>query len=289
MNVRHAVKDRALFAAAGVLACVAGVALAQTAAPVVPPAPSEPAVQPPAPVPAISGPAEVAAPAPVAAAAAPVAPEPAVSDAPAKAALKAGSDASAAGDIPGAVAAWRQAVELAPPGEAGERIVADAARRLGFAAYELRNPRGAEPFFAAEAVLMRRMYFSGRASARAFSDAVGRWASATGLMGRSNESAALVFYAQEIKARAQAAASAEALNRDAESPADQIGPVRVNVGEFCATGREPLLKDRVSCEDEAGARSEALSLQARQIRASAPPPPSKEEREAKAAKAKKGG
>jgi hypothetical protein len=99
-----------------------------------------------------------------------------------------------------------------------------------------------------------------------------------------------VFYAQEIKARAQAEVSAQLLNRDASNAADSVSGVRVATSGLCVVGRDPILKDRVSCDDEAGARGEALSMQARQIRASAPPPPSKEEREAKAAKAKaKGG
>lgn len=267
-------KERRLFVIAGAFAGLAGIALAQdgsrpASGPVALPAPVTPPV------------AET----PVAAPEAPAAP---VSDAAALAAMAQAAQASAAGDARGAERAWREALTLAPIGDAGDKIAADAAKRLGFSAIERRDPRGAETFFAAEAVILRRMHFAGRASARAFSDAVGRWASATGSMGRSNESAALVFYAQEIRARAQAAASAEALNRDAKSLADQVGPVRVSVGELCAVGRDGVLKDRVTCDDEAGARAEALSLQARQIRASAPPPPTKEEREAKA-KAKKGG
>jgi hypothetical protein len=221
--------------------------------------------------------------------AAPV-PAPVVTDEAARAAFKTGIEANTAGNLPAAEAAFRQAITLAPAGETGDSVAMDAAKRLGFLAFERRDPRGAETFFGAEAVLARRLYFSNKISARGFADAVGRFASATGAMGRSGDSAALVFYAQEIKARAQAEASAQALNRDANNAADSISGVRVASTGLCVVGRDPILKDRVSCDDEAGARGEALSMQARQIRASAPPPPSKEEREAKAAKAKgKGG
>lgn len=213
-----------------------------------------------------------------------------VTDEAARAAFKAGIDANAAGDLRAADAAFRRAITLAPAGEAGDAVAMDASKRLGFLAFENRDPRTAETFFGAEAVLARRLYFSAKISPRGFADAVGRFASATGAMGRSGDSAALVFYAQEIKARAQAEASAQVLNRDANSAADLVSGVRVASSDLCVVGRDPILKDRVSCDDEAGARGEALSMQARQIRASAPPPPSKEEREAKAAKAKgKGG
>jgi hypothetical protein len=217
----------------------------------------------------------------------PVAP---VSDVAARAAFQAGLDANTAGNLRAAEAAFRQVIVLAPPGEAGDGLSMDAAKRLGFLAFENRDPRTAETFFGAEAVLARRLYFSAKISPRGFADAVGRFASATGAMGRSGDSAALVFYAQEIKSRAQAEQSAQLLNRDANNAADGVSGVRVATSGLCVVGRDPILKDRVSCEDEAGARGEALSMQARQIRASAPPPPSKEEREAKAAKAKaKGG
>lgn len=225
-------------------------------------------------------------PAPPPAPAPPPPPPPVVTDEAARAAFKAGLDANSAGNLVAAEASFRQALTLAPAGEAGDAVAMDAAKRLGFLAFERRDPRTAETFFGAEAVLARRLYFSNKISARAFSDAVGRFASATGAMGRSGDSAALVFYAQEIKARAQAEASAQVLNRDANNTADGLSGVRVATSDLCVVSRDPLLKDRVSCDDEAGARGEALSLQARQIRASAPPPPTKEEREAKAAKAK---
>ncbi len=224
-----------------------------------------------------------------------VAPEPAappspVTDEAARAALKAGTAASAAGDLRQAEQAFRTALTLAPPGETGDSVALEATKRLGFLAFEKRDPRSAETFFGAEAVLARRLYFSGKISPRAFADSVQRFASATGSMGRSGESAALSFYAQEIKSRAQAEVSSQILNRDTNDPADSVGNVRVAASGLCVVGRDPILKDRVSCEDEEGARGEALALQARQIKASAPPPPTKAEREAKEAKNKgKGG
>jgi hypothetical protein len=227
---------------------------------------------------------------PVEAPVAPPAPPPVVTDEAARAAFKAGLDANTAGNLPAAEAAFRQAITLAPAGEAGDVVAMDAAKRLGFLAFERRDPRAAETFFGAEAVLARRLYFTSKISPRGFADAVGRFASATGAMGRSGDSAALVFYAQEIKSRAQAEASAQLLNRDANNAADGVSGVRVATSALCVVGRDPILRDRVSCDDEAGARGEALSMQARQIRASAPPPPTKAEREEKAAKAKaKGG
>jgi hypothetical protein len=296
-----------LFLFAGLVASLGSLALAQTApkrtvskkptpvvtAPKVPLVPkiSNPIVVPPvvtAPIveaPAVPPPTNPVPEAPVIAP-----PVVAVTDEAARAAFKAGIDANAAGNMRGAEAAFRQAIVLAPAGEAGDSISMDASKRLGFLAFENRDPRTAETFFGAEAVLARRLYFSAKISPRGFADAVGRFASATGAMGRSGDSAALVFYAQEIKARAQAEQSAQILNRDANNAADAISGVRVASSALCVVGRDPILKDRVSCDDEAGARGEALSLQARQIRASAPPPPTKEERDAKAAKTKgKGG
>jgi hypothetical protein len=244
----------------------------------------------PAPAPAPPPAAVVEALGTAAAAPAPPVPPPVVTDEAARAAFKLGLEANSAGNIPAAEAAFRQAITLAPPGEGGDAVSMDAAKRLGFLAFERRDPRSAETFFGAEAVLARRLYFSNRISPRGFADAVGRFASATGAMGRSGDSAALVFYAQEIKARAQAEVSSQLLNRDANNTADTLSGVRVATSDLCVVARDPILRDRVSCDDEAGARGEALSMQARQIRASAPPPPTKEERDAKAAKAKaKGG
>ena len=213
-----------------------------------------------------------------------------VTDEAARDSLKAGVAASATGDLRQAEQSYRAALTLAPPGEPGDTIAWEASKRLGFLAFEKRDPRSAETFFGAEAVLARRLYFSGKISPRAFADSVQRFASATGSMGRSGESAALSFYAQEIKSRAQAEVSSQLLNRDTNDPADSVGNVRVAASGLCVVGRDPILKDRVSCEDEEGARGEALALQARQIKASAPPPPTKAEREAKEAKKKaKGG
>ncbi len=217
-------------------------------------------------------------------------PPPPVTDEAARESLKAGTVAGATGDLRQAEQAYRAALTLAPPGEPGDAVAWEALKRLGFLAFEKRDPRSAETFFGAEAVLARRLYFSGKISPRAFADSVQRFASATGSMGRSGESAALSFYAQEIKSRAQAEVSSQLLNRDTNDPADSVGNVRVAASGLCVVGRDPILKDRVSCEDEEGARGEALALQARQIKASAPPPPTKAEREAKEAKNKaKGG
>jgi hypothetical protein len=228
--------------------------------------------------------AEVLAPAPIATPE-PTPPAP-ITDEAARASLRAGTAASATGDLRQAELAYRAALTLAPPGELGDAVALEATKRLGFLAFEKRDPRSAETFFGAEAVLARRLYFSGKISPRAFADSVQRFASATGSMGRSGESAALSFYAQEIKSRAQAEVSSQLLNRDTNDPADSVGNVRVAASGLCVVGRDPILKDRVSCEDEEGARGEALALQARQIKASAPPPPTKAEREAKEAKNK---
>ena len=246
----------------------------------------------PAPTPGEEGAApivEVLAPAPVATPE-PTPPPAPITDEAARASLKAGTAASATGDLRQAELAYRAALTLAPPGEPGDAVAWEASKGLGFLAFEKRDPRSAETFFGAEAVLARRLYFSGKISPRAFADSVQRFASATGSMGRSGESAALSFYAQEIKSRAQAEVSSQLLNRDTNDPADSVGNVRVAASGLCVVGRDPILKDRVSCEDEEGARGEALALQARQIKASAPPPPTKAEREAKEAKNKaKGG
>lgn len=287
------------FLFAGVAASLGSLALAQTAGqkqskskrtqrpPVVqkvnPPLPAA------APVEEVAAPVvETAAPDPV------LAPDPTppapVTDEAARDSLKAGVAASATGDLRQAEQSYRAALTLAPLGEPGDTIAWEASKRLGFLAFEKRDPRSAETFFGAEAVLARRLYFSGKISPRAFADSVQRFASATGSMGRSGESAALSFYAQEIKSRAQAEVSSQLLNRDTNDPADSVGNVRVAASGLCVVGRDPILKDRVSCEDEEGARGEALALQARQIKASAPPPPTKAEREAKEAKKKaKGG
>ena len=304
-----------LFVLAGIFASMTSIALAQTATvrankakmtatttsakpvvtkPIVPKPTTQ--LKPPVPVP-VSSVVPAAPSVPVTVTALTATSEPVVSvpivapnDEAARAAFRAGLESNAAGNLRAADAAFRQAIILAPAGEIGDAVSMEASKRLGFLAFENRDPRTAETFFGAEAVLARRLYFTAKISPRGFADAVGRFASATGAMGRSGDSAALVFYAQEIKARAQAEQSAQLLNRDSNNAADTISGVRVATSGLCVVGRDPILRDRVSCDDEAGARGEALSLQARQIRASAPPPPSKAEREAKAAKAKaKGG
>ncbi len=294
------VSKTTLFLCAGMAASLGSLALAQTAGqkhtkskrtqrppvvqkvapPVATPTPA-PTVEVVAPVVEVVAPVSTPEPAP---------PPPPVTDEAARESLKVGTAASATGDLRQAEQAFRAALTLAPPGEAGDPIAWEASKRLGFLAFEKRDPRSAETFFGAEAVLARRLYFSGKISPRAFADSVQRFASATGSMGRSGESAALSFYAQEIKSRAQAEVSSQLLNRDTNDPADSVGNVRVAASGLCVVGRDPILKDRVSCEDEEGARGEALALQARQIKASAPPPPTKAEREAKEAKNKgKGG
>jgi hypothetical protein len=287
------------FLFAGLAASLGSLALAQTAGQkqnkskrnqrppavqkVAPPTPAPPPVEEvAAPIVEVLVPAPVATPDPI-----PPAP---ITDEAAREYLKTGTAASATGDLRQAELAYRAALTLAPPGEPGDAVAWEASKRLGFLAFEKRDPRSAETFFGAEAVLARRLYFSGKISPRAFADSVQRFASATGSMGRSGESAALSFYAQEIKSRAQAEVSSQLLNRDTNDPADSVGNVRVAASGLCVVGRDPILKDRVSCEDEEGARGEALALQARQIKASAPPPPTKAEREAKEAKNKgKGG
>jgi hypothetical protein len=188
----------------------------------------------------------------------------------AREALKAGNDASTAGNTAAAVTAWRQVVSTAPQGAEGDREAMEAARRLGFASLEARDARGAETWFAAEAILARRLFIAGLGSHRRLFDAVGRWASATGAMGRSTESDALVNYARFIRDRTQASASTSVLRREASDEDTGVGDIRVNSSSaVCAVGREPLLASRVSCEDEAGALTEALSLRANQLRAPA--------------------
>lgn len=214
---------------------------------------------------------------------------PATDEAAANEAYARGNAANAAGDAATAVAAWKQAYRLAPRSGAGLQVAMNSAKRLGFAMIDSQDLRSAEAYFAAEAVISRRLYFLGETSARRLSEAVMHWASGAGAMGRSNESAALVFYAQEIRARAQAASSSQILKRDAEFKSDSVEAVRVNVGGLCVTSHIEMLASLVSCQDEAGARTEAVSMQSRQIIADAPPPPTKAERDAAEAKNKKGG
>ncbi len=168
----------------------------------------------------------------------------------------------------------------------GLKISMEAAKKLGFISLEQQNIRSAEAYFAAESLIARRLYFQGQLSARAFSDSIGRWASGSGAMGRSIESAALVFYGKEIKARDRANASSAIMKRDPNFDADSIESVKINGGTLCVINSVAILKTKITCEDEAAARTEALSLQTRQILADAPPPPTKEQREQAEAKKK---
>lgn len=191
-------------------------------------------------------------------------------DAASKAELATAAAASAAGDVAAATAGWRRVITLAPAGAVGDRDAMEASRRLGFAALEARDLRAGETWFAAEAILARRLFIAGQLPPRRLVDAVGRWASATGAMGRSTESDALVRYSWVIRDRTQAAASTTILKREASDEESGNTDVRVNANPaVCAVGREPLLAGRVSCQDEAGALTEALSLRASQLRAPA--------------------
>ena len=106
----------------------------------------------------------------------PAVPAVAQTDLAARGAFQAGLASNTAGDLRGAEAAFRQAIVLAPAGEVGDSVSMEAAKRLGFLAFENRDPRTAETFFGAEAVLARRLYFSAKISPRGFADAVGRFA-----------------------------------------------------------------------------------------------------------------
>lgn len=205
------------------------------------------------------------------------------------AAIKAANDlvlqkakaAKEAGDMAGAAKLWQNVYENSATDNDGMKQSLEAAKNLGFYSLETQDLRRAEAYFAAESVLARKLYFSGSVNSKPLTEGVKHWASAAGLMMRSNDSAALVFYAREINARERAALSSQVLNREADFAADKIEGVRVDTGSFCATAYIPLLAKKVSCDDERAAKSEALSLQARQIKADAPKPMSKEEREKK--------
>jgi len=186
-----------------------------------------------------------------------------------------------AGDLVGASKLWQNVYENSATDTDGMKQSLEAAKNLGFYSLETQDVRRAEAYFAAESVLARKLYFSGSVNSKPLTEGIKHWASAAGLMMRSNDSAALVFYAREINARERAALSSQVLNRDGDFAADKIEGVRVDTGSFCATSYIPLLAKKVSCEDERAAKSEALSLQARQIKADAPKPMSKEEREKK--------
>lgn len=187
-----------------------------------------------------------------------------------KAALAAAREARTAGNDGLAVEKWREVLQVAPAGPQGDLDAMEASRMLGYAALEQRDPRSAETFFAAEAILARRLFMSGMLSARRLTDAVGRWAGAAGAMGRSTESDALVRYGWVIRDRTQAAASETVLNREASTEQSGTADVRVeSTSGVCVTEREPLLRTRITCEDEAGALTEAMSLRASQLRAPA--------------------
>ena len=204
--------------------------------------------------------------------AAPAAPPAAVAldDTASKAALAVAREARTAGNDALAVEKWREVLQVAPAGPQGDMDAMEASRMLGYTALEQRDPRSAETYFAAEAILARRLFMSGLLSARRLTDAVGRWAGAAGAMGRSTESDALVRYGWVIRDRTQAAASESILNREASTEQSGSTDVRVESNSgVCVTEREPLLRTRVTCEDEAGALTEAMSLRASQLRAPA--------------------
>lgn len=187
-----------------------------------------------------------------------------------KAALAAAREARTAGNDALAEEKWREVLQVAPQGPQGDMDAMEASRMLGYAALEQRDPRSAETFFAAEAILARRLFMSGLISARRLTDAVGRWAGAAGAMGRSTESDALVRYGWVIRDRTQAAASESILNREASTEQSGSTDIRVESNSgVCVTEREPLLRSRITCEDEAGALTEAMSLRASQLRAPA--------------------
>lgn len=196
--------------------------------------------------------------------------------------LDAGVAAYQAGQAQEAGTLLGQAYVEAPAGSEGDRIAMEAARRLGFIAIEARNPRNAEAAFAAETLLGRRLLVHSGLPVQRYTAAINRWAAASGAMGRAAESAALGFYARELRRRQEAAVSSEILRRDAVFDADTKSINEVSVGEHCVAGRDPLLSQRVNCAEEMNTRREALELQARQIVADAPPPPTKAEREARA-------
>lgn len=211
----------------------------------------------------------------------PLPPAPIVENNEAKTAFAEALLAKQAMDMPKAVKLYQTAYEKAQNTNDGGKIAIDAAKALGYYYLENQDLKRAESHFAAEAVIARKLYFQGAINAKPFTDAVKHWASASGLMMRSNESAALVFYAREIMARERAALSSQILNREAIFAADSIEGLKINVGSFCAIDYVPYLKTHASCNEEISAKTEALSLQARQIKADAPKPLTKEEREAK--------
>ncbi len=199
----------------------------------------------------------------------------------AKTDLAAAKSANTNGEVKTAIGLFQSAYEKSPVNNDGRKIAMESAKRLGFLYLEGQDFRRAEASFAAEAIIGRKLYFEGSINSKPFIEAVRHWATAAGLMTRSDESAALVFYANEIGARERAAQAAQIQNREAIFASDEVEGVRVNVGNYCATEYLPFLKSQVECKDELSAKSEAIGLQLKQIKADAPPEPSKAEKEAK--------
>jgi hypothetical protein len=190
----------------------------------------------------------------------------------ARAQLAAANAASTNGDTAEASKLWRSVLSSAPLGRDGDLLVAEATRRLGFLAFEARDPRSAELWLRGEATLSRRLYRQGALPARRYAEAINRLASAVGANGRSEESAALLILAQDIKSRAQAAVSAAVMGREGVDLAAQQA-VRVTASEAsCATDDEPNLARRMTCEEEAQVSNDALIAMSQRVKADAPPP-----------------
>ena len=185
---------------------------------------------------------------------------------------------NADGNIPQAVALWKEIYISADKSPEQQKLAMDSAKYLGFNAVENRDVRSAEAYFAAESIIARRLFVTGQLSARTFSSSVSHWATGAGAMGRSSESAALVFFAREVKARAQAMESQKVLNREANFSADSIEGIRVSSSSVCVINNVEILAKQITCTDEANAIGEAMSLQARQIKADAPPPEKKDDK-----------
>lgn len=182
------------------------------------------------------------------------------------------------GNAAQAVVLWKEIYISADRSPEQQKLAMNAAKYLGSNAFENRDVRSAEAYFAAESIIARRLFITGQISARTFSTSVSHWAAGAGAMGRSTESAALVFFAREIKARAQAMESQKVLNREASFSADTVEGIRVSANSVCVINNIEILSKQISCSDEASAIGEAISLQARQIKADAPPPVKKDEK-----------
>lgn len=224
------------------------------------------------------------APAPSAPAPPPVDPAIAAAVAAATAALAAADQDITAGRSPDA--SLRTALQLAPAGPPGDRPAMLATRRLGFSAMERRDLEQAEAFFWAEALLAQRLFVRGDMGATRLAEAFNRLASAAGGRGDAETSAHLISLAADIRSRAQAVASGQALGRATPEDEVDLGLRRVYVPSLCLVGREPALAARVTCEDEAALRVEAALSDARRIKANAPPPETSEEKAARQARNK---